>query len=385
MNYLGRLVAPSRFPSPIHQSRDRTIQAVVIHEHGEEDVMKWERFPAPVPHGSQILVRIVAAGINPVDFKMRKGPISDLLYPKPKIIGCDMSGVVLQAPPESLFQPGQRVYAMLPILGSHYGSYASECCLDESLLAPAVETFPLEELAALPLVSCTIIQALRPIRTAYNNETRGKKCFIQAGSGGLGTIAIQYCAHVLGMYVVTTCSIKNRDLVLGLGAAEFIDYQNEKIEDRLKDFDVFIDTIGYVSEELVLWSGNRILKKSFSNPSHYIRIASSPYGDKNGGEKISEMSADPFGMAIPEARIDRMITGYSKQFMGLFNGIRYHFILVHPDKDALMEMNDALRVGKVKPVIQSRFLIHEVVEAHRLIEQGHVAGKLILLNDEYHC
>jgi alcohol dehydrogenase len=210
------------------------MRAVVIHEHGGCEQMHYESVHSPIPQGRQVLVKICAAGVNPVDFKLRKGPISDLVYPKPKILGSDMSGVVLQAPPGSPFQVGDRVFAMLPFLGSTFGSYADECVIDENLLAPAVDSVPLADLASLPLVACAIVQAMRPVRQAFHNDTRDRKCLIQAGSGGVGTFAIQYCAHVLGMYVATTCSLANFELVRSLGASETIDYHSERLVDRIQ-------------------------------------------------------------------------------------------------------------------------------------------------------
>lgn len=381
MQSIARFLAPNRLPPSPLSDADHPMEAVVMYQHGPSSVLIYESSypsPIPAPGSRQVVVEVVAAGINPVDFKMRTGPVADFMYPKPKIIGSDIAGIVKSAPIDSKFKVGDRVYSMLPLLGTSFGGYASQCCVEESLLAHAPENIDLKELASIPLVACTIVQALRPVRAAFGNNTQGKKCFIQAGSGGVGTFAIQYCANVLGMYVSTTCSLRNAKLLKSLGAKEIIDYTLEKIEDRVEDYDVFLDTMGYLHENLVFQPGSKILKRSWSSPSHYIRIASSPYGQTKRESRV-QFAADPLGLAIPEARLDRMLEGYSKQVMGKWSGIRYHFILVHPDQAALEEVKIAMEEGKIRPVVQTFFNLQEASRAHDVIEEGHVTGKLVLL------
>jgi len=122
---------------------------------------------------------------------MRKGPIWDTIYPKPKIIGSDFAGIVKSAPSSSKFKIGDRVFGMLPLLGSQYGAYAEYVCIDEKLLAKAPENVDLEALAVIPLVACTVVQALKPVVKCYGDAIKGKKILIQAGSGGVGSLAIQ--------------------------------------------------------------------------------------------------------------------------------------------------------------------------------------------------
>ena len=159
-------VAPSRFPTSPTMSKDKTMHAIVMKRHGPPSVLEYvDNFPSPNPAvgTNQVLCNVVGAGCNPVDFKMRIGPIANTIYPKPKIIGSDFAGYVLQAPSNSKFKEGQRVFGMLPLLGSIYGCYADKVCIDESLLALAPDNVDLESLAVIPLVACTIVQALRPI------------------------------------------------------------------------------------------------------------------------------------------------------------------------------------------------------------------------------
>lgn len=384
INWIGRLFAPTRFPIPPIQDELHPMKAIVVKKHGPPEVLEYVDFPTPHPqHGSkQVVVDIVAAGINPVDFKLRKGPIADFLYPKPKVVGADMAGIVSFAPEGSCFKKGQRVYAMLPFLSVQYGSYAEKCCVDEDILALAPSNYPLVDVASIPLVATTVVQALRPVKDAYKENIKGKRIFITSGSGGLGTFAIQYCAKELGMYVATACSPKNFEFLKSLGANETIDYKTVKFEDYIANYDVVLDPMGYQNEEIVLYSGKPILKPSTAdNPSFYLRIASSPYGEHNSH---LHLSPDPLGMAIPEARLDRMFTSFSKQFVSnvfhwLPNGIRYYFVLVSSEKQALEEVCQAMEKGNIRPIIQEKIPLQEAVRAHHLLEEGHVIGKIVLV------
>jgi alcohol dehydrogenase len=316
-------------------------------------------------------VQVCAAGLNPLDFKLRQGPIADFLVPKPKILGQDISGRVINAPKGSCFQPGDKVFAMLPLLGTIYGGYASKCCVDEALLAKAPANVNLVELSCLPLALCTIVQALRPVVSAYKQQTAGKRCFVTAGTGGIGSLAVQYCSKVLGMEVTASCSSANSAFVKSLGAVNTLDYHTERIEEHVRDMDVVFDTLGYQHEEVVLAKGSSVLKP---RDAHYIRIASSPYRSST-----LTMSADPFGLAVPEARLDRLLTGYWKQLTSYaLTGTHYHFILVHPEAAALNEVAPYLQSGVIVPIVQQRFPLGQAAQAHLLLEQGHVRGKLVL-------
>lgn len=378
---LASVLSPGRFPPAPLQDTERTMRAVVIHRHGGPENLVLEDFPAPIPNprARHVLVEVSHAGLNPVDFKMRKYNISDLAYPKPKIIGSDISGRVLSAPTDSPFAVGDRVFGMLPLLGTQYGGYATQCCIDENYLCHAPDNVSLKDLSSIPLVACTIVGALRPVIEAFNGQTAGRKCFIQAGSGGVGTFAVQYCANVLGMLVATTCSPRNADLLLSLGASEVIDYHTERIEDRIRDYDVFIDVLGYKYEDIVLDSKSHILRRSGDFPSHYVRIASSPHVLEESDPHISR---DPFGVTIPEASPLRVMKGAVKQLFNMHSGIGYHFVLVKPDKLALQVAADAMKEGKIRAVIQEVIPLEEAARAHRELENGHVTGKLVLCVNE---
>lgn len=213
--------------------------------------------------------------------------------------------------------------------------------VDEKYLVACPDSATLLDMASVPLVGCTVIQAIRPVLKAFNNDVAGKKILIQAGGGGVGTFAIQYCSNVLGMYVTTTTSPKNFILVKGLGAKEVVDYKTEKIEDRVQNYDVFLD-IGNISETVVRRS--KVLRTTGLPPSHYIQIAASPYD----AESLKTFGTDPLGLAIPECRLDRVATGLLKEIISSFwSSIKFHSFFVEPDEETLEEIVDAFTSKKV--------------------------------------
>jgi NADPH:quinone reductase-like Zn-dependent oxidoreductase len=166
---------------------------------------------------------------------------------------------------------------------------------------------------------------------------------------------------------------------VSLGASEIIDYHTERIEDRIKDYDVFIDVLGYKYEDIVLDSKSHILRRSGEFPSHYIRIASSPHELEESDPHISR---DPLGLAIPEASAFRVVKGAAKQLFNSYSNIRYHFILVKPDKLALQVAAEAMKEGKIRAIIQAVIPLREAARAHIELEGGHVTGKLVLCVNE---
>ncbi len=271
---------------------------------------------------------------------------------------------------------------MLPLLGTQYGGYCANCCVDAANIVLAPDNVSLIECASISLVACTVYQGLKPVIDAFKGNTTGKKCFIQSGSGGVGLFAIQYCSKVLGMIVATTCSPKNFDLVKECGATTVIDYHTQKIEDFIENYDVFIDTMSYVYEEKVYNKNSKILNQNGPEPSHYINIASSPFGTSS---KEYSLSKDPIGMSIPEARIDRVLNGYLKSFFRNtlnLSSIKYHYVFVHPDKEALLAVSRALEESKITVHLHEILPLSEGKRAIEILESGNVSGKIVLLVDE---
>ena len=369
------LLAPGRFPPSPLASSTETMAAAVFRAHGGPEELNLEQFPKPEPQpgAAQVLIRVCGAGLNPVDFKMRRSSIPKVAYPVPKICGSDVSGVVVEAPEGSRFKAGDRVIAMLPLLGTQYGGYAEFACVDERSVAkvPTGQRAgaDLVELATLPLVACTVVQALRPVVAAMGGNTRGKRCLVQAASGGVGSLAVQYCANTLGMEVIGTCSAANADFVRSLGAAQVLDYRTQRFEEELSGLDVIVDPLAYMYEERTLGSPDLL-----RSGGHYVHIAGSAWQD-------DPASRDPIGVGIPEAAPHRVARGYLRALYGMLpwtGGPSYHFVFVHPDGAALEEIAAAVGRGEVRPVVCRRFALGEARDAQMFLEEGHARGKLVL-------
>jgi len=277
---------------PFHAKKDptETMRAVLYDvKDGVSRLYLDPSAPRPVIKKRQLLIKVVASSLNPVDFKFKRNAplVPSLIIPKPKIPGLDVSGVVVERGEEvgSEWAVGDHVVAMLPLLMTPWGAFAEYVAVDASLVArvdvPIRQhtddesgRMSLEDAASLPLVGLTVFQALQKAvdyerRNHQGADTsaplQGKKILIQAGAGGVGTFAIQYAKHVLGMHVATTASTGKSDFLKSLGADIVIDYRSTNFEDVIKDYDVVLDAMSWLYEA-------RTLSSSVLKPSgHYIR------------------------------------------------------------------------------------------------------------------
>lgn len=358
--------SPARFPRIAIPDTATPMTAAVYTRHGDADVIEVvDTYPRPRPAKGQVLVRVRAVGVNPVDFKMRQHPVSGMVFPKPQIPGTDIAGEVIDPNGVSGLSVGQRVFGMMPLLGSTWGGSAQFAPVDASLLAVMPDKMDFVEAAALPLVALTVMQGLDAAR-----PSPGQRVLIQAGSGGVGTFAIQYCRHALGLRVATTCSPRNEELVRSLGAEVVIDYHQQDFTRQIQDYDVVIDPLGYQYERKTLSSG--VLRRI---GGHYIHIAGSDW---------SRPQRDPLGLSIPEAAPHRVLRGYRKQLTRNLiarTGLpvaQYHFVFVHPDGARLTRLVPQLEAGKIKAVLDRTFPLSEIADAHRHVESGHTRGKVVI-------
>ncbi|CAM9692749.1 unnamed protein product [Discosporangium mesarthrocarpum] len=338
---------------------------------GSPEVLEFTpEIPRPCPVKGQVLIRITASSVNPVDCKFRAHPVARPFRPVPKIPGGDVSGTVVEAPAGSAFEVGNTVFALAPLLGQMWGTCAEYIAIDEKLVAPSPASIQdLAEASALPLVSLTIVQAMDPVVRSLG-DTQGKQVLIHAGAGGLGTFAIQYCKNVLGMCVACTCSSRNGALVRGLGADVVIDYTVQDFEEVCQDYDVVIDPLPYIYRGRSL----RVLKRQ---GGHYVHIASSPW-------RPGASDCDPLGLAIPEARADRMLGGAVRTLWGnissaLGRGPLLHGpVFVHPSGEELRHVSGWVDAGLIRPVVDRRYPLEKAAEAHAYVEEGHARGKVLV-------
>jgi alcohol dehydrogenase len=213
--------------------------AAFIDGYGQNQVLKVGNFPAPKPGPRDVLVKIHAASVNPVDFKLRDGKLCLLRpYRFPLILGHDCAGEVVQIGEKvTQFKIGDRIFSR-PRTG-RIGTFAEFIAIDQSEAAVMPLNLNYHEAASLPLVALTSWQALVDVAQLK----RGQKILIQAGSGGIGTFAIQLAKHI-GAEVWTTTSGKNLEFVKSLGADHVVNYRTEKFEERMNNLDVIFDTLG---------------------------------------------------------------------------------------------------------------------------------------------
>eukprot|EP00300_Choanocystis_sp_HF-7_P033018 c4507_g1_i2.p1 GENE.c4507_g1_i2~~c4507_g1_i2.p1 ORF type:complete len:271 (+),score=44.16 c4507_g1_i2:421-1233(+) len=266
----------------------------------------------------------------------------------------------------------------MPLIFSYWGSSADYLCIDASLVAKVPPSYTsqigrIKECATLPLVGLTVLQAMQPVVDSFET-TKGKKILIQAGAGGVGSFAIQYCKHVLGMFVATTCSASNESFVKSLGADLVIDYTSERFEDKVQNYDVVLDALAYLYEARTL--NSQVLAPS--HDAHYIHIASSAW-------QASDNDKDLFRLGIPEAKPAALAVGALKTILRtsirLIDKTRpkvHGPIFVHPDGEGMQEIARVLESGLVRPVVSRVFDITCLAEAHAYVEAGHSQGKVLI-------
>jgi NADPH:quinone reductase-like Zn-dependent oxidoreductase len=306
------------------------MKAIRIHSYGGPEVLKYEDAPRPKPRRGEVLIRVHAAGVNPVDWKVREGYLKGMLHHSlPLIPGWDLSGVVEKAGPRvTRFQKGDEVYSRPDI--ARNGAYAEYIVARESEVALKPKSIDHVHAAAVPLAALTAWQAL--FDTAELKA--GQKLLIHAAAGGVGHFAVQL-AKWKGAHVIGTASGKKHDLLRELGADETIDYTTQRFEDVVREVDVVLDTIAGDTQERS-WE---VLRK--------------------GGILVSILKRpSPEKAATHEAR-----GGY---------------VFVQPNAAELAEIATLIDSGKLRPVVETVLRLPEARRAQELNQAGHTRGKIVL-------
>ncbi|WP_289240979.1 NADP-dependent oxidoreductase [Delftia sp.] len=330
------------------------MKAFILESYGANRALQLADVPEPQLRDDEVLVQVHAAGVNQLDSKIRDGQFKLILpYRLPLILGHDVAGVVVKAGPSvRQFKPGDEVYARTDDF--RIGTFAEFVPVKESSLAPKPKGLTMEEAASIPLVGLTAWQVL--VETA--RLARGQKVFIQAGSGGVGTFAIQLARH-LGATVATTTSAANFDLVRGLGADVVIDYRTQDFEDVLHDYDVVLNS----QDGKALGKSLRVLK---------------------GGAKLVSISGPPdpaFGRNIAAPAFVRLVmrllsSGIRRRARS--RGIDYSFVFMKADGGQLREITRLIEAGAIRPVVDKVFAFESTNEALAYAEAGHAKGKVVI-------
>lgn len=330
------------------------MKAFIIERYGKADVVKMAEMPVPALGEEDVLVKIHAASINPLDFKIRDGAFKLILpYRLPLILGNDMAGTVTQVGAKvTQFKPGDEVYARPD--DDRIGTFAEFIAIKESAVAKKPSTLGMQEAASIPLVGLTAWQAL--VEKAQLQQ--GQKILIHAGSGGVGTFAIQLAKH-LGATVATTTGTANIEWVRQLGAEVVIDYKTTAFEDVLHDYDVVFDT-----------QGGDTLEKS-------LNVL------KRGGKLISIAGApDPqFAKDTQANWIVRMAThvlSYKIRKKAKRLGVSYSFLFMQANGQHLHEISRLIESGIIHPVLDRVFPFESTPDALAYVEKGRAKGKVVV-------
>lgn len=308
------------------------MQSLLINSYGTADVLKFQEAEIPKPGKNEVLVKVHAAAINPIDFKIRSGSMKFLTGSKfPKILGGDLAGIVEESFEGSAFKPGDKVFSMLSFKG---GGYAEYTAVPERSLCLMPQGIDFTDAAAIPLAGLTAYQAL----VTKGKIKPGLRVFINGASGGVGHLGVQI-AKSFGAHVVATCSAKNADFVKSLGADEVIDYQKTDIFKLNKKFDIIFDAVA---------------TGSFGSFSALLNIK---------GVYITTIPT--FG-------------AFLRQSLNFAFSRKCYPILAKPLGSDLKVLASLYEKGKLKPHVSKIFGLESGNEAHELLETNRVVGKLVL-------
>lgn len=333
------------------------MKAAYITRYGKIDDVQINEQPKPSLTENAVLVKVHAASINPLDLRVLEGEFKAILPVSfPFILGNDFAGTVVEVGPNvTQFKVGDEVYAKTDL----NGAFAEYTVVQQSSLALKPQNISMEQAAALPLVALTSWQALVEIAKVK----AGQKVLIHAGSGGVGSIAIQL-AKSLGATVATTTSDKNSGWVKELGADIIIDYKTTDFEQELKDYDVVLDTQGGKTLEKslnVLKGGGRLISIS-GPPDHAFAEAINP----NWFLKC----------VIP-------MLSWSIRHKAKKRGITYTFLFMQPNGQQLSKITELVEAGKIKPVVDQTYGFVQIKEALQYVNTGRSKGKVVLNIADY--
>ncbi|MGW7292145.1 NADP-dependent oxidoreductase [Streptomyces xiamenensis] len=331
------------------------MRAFTVQRYGDKAGVRPAELPEPPMGADDVLVRIHAAGVNPLDLKIRDGEFKAILpYRFPLVLGNDLAGVVDRVGSAvTRFAPGDEVYAR-PDKG-RIGTFAELIAVHQDDLAPKPATLTMTEAASLPLVALTAWQAL--VERAHVQP--GQKVLIHAGAGGLGSIAIQL-AKQLGAHVATTASTAKADLVKEFGADVVVDYKRQDFETVLSGYDVVLDSIG--GENLT--KSLRVLKPGGTA----ISVAGPP-----DPAFARELGANPF------LRLAMTALSLPVRLRARRRGVRYTFLFMKASGEQLRELTPLIDAGSIRPVIDRVFPFEETRQALEYVERGRPkAGKVVV-------
>mgnify|MGYP001455303410 FL=1 len=338
---------------------------ITLREYGDETKLKLEDgLTVPEPKPNQILVKVSASSVNPLDLMKREGYGKSIFERQrknifPWIIGCDFSGTVAEIGTNiNKFKIGDEVWGCSSNANS--GTHAEFVCIDVDEITHKPSRLDHLQAASLPYVAQTTWSAIIRWAGLRPQDLEGKKVFIQGGAGGVGCFSIQLFKS-MGCEIATTCSEKNMELVKSLGADHVIDYNISNFEEVLVDYDIAYDLLGDHVSDHAIGKCCSILKKTAD--SHYITLTH---------PLVSTMDTKGILLGAPHALYLRQMQKRK------FRPINIHWSIYRPSLSGLEQLTELVQDGTIKPIIDSVFKIEDIGQAHRKAATGHVSGKVII-------
>lgn len=330
------------------------MKAFTVNRYGKKETLQLSEVAEPIVNEYDVLVQVYSAGVNLLDSKIRNGEFKIFLnYKPPFILGHDVAGKITKVGSKvSKFKVGDEVYARPSDF--RIGTFAESISIHENDVAMKPKNISMEEAASIPLVGLTVWQAL----VEKANLQKGQKIFIQAGSGGVGTFAIQFAKH-LGATVATTTSAANFDLVKILGADIVIDYRKDDFENILKNYDVVLNSQDKESLEKSL----RILKPN----GKVISISGPP--DIDFAKQIN-------GGWFLKLAIKLLSAGVRKKAKQL--GVNFSFLFMRAQGEQLGQITQLIESGDIKPILDKVFPFEKTNEAMAYVESSRAKGKVVV-------
>ena len=332
-----------------------SMRAFFLDRYGGHEATQLREVPTPQPGAREILVRVHAAGLNPVDYKTREGKLKAIRnYPLPVVLGSELAGIVEACGGGvTRFAEGDRVFARVD--KDTLGAFAEHACVREDFAAKMPVSLDFVAAASMPLAGLTALQALRD----ELRVERGQRIFISGGAGGVGTFALQL-AKELGAEVSTTASARGEALVRRLGADVVVDYTQKRFDHELRDLDGAMDLVGGES-----------LARTFAVV-------------KRGGKVVSIAG-------VPEPETARKDLGRGAGLAALFwlasfgvrakarrHGVTYRYMFMHPSGTDLEHLATLADGGRLEAVVDRVFPFAEIGEAFAYLEKGRAKGKLVV-------
>lgn len=330
------------------------MKSFLIDRYAKGGPLRFGDSPEPELRDNDVMVEIHAASVNVLDNKIRDGEFKLILpYRLPLVLGNDVAGVVVRVGANvRKFKPGDEVYAR-PAQG-RIGTFAEYIAIDEADVALKPNNLTMEEAASIPLVALTAWQVL----VERANVQKGQKVLIHAGSGGVGTVAIQLAKH-LGAYVATTTSTGNIDLVKSLGADIVVDYKKDDFEKVLRGYDVVLNSLGKDTLEKSL----AVLKPG----GKLISISGPPDPD----------FARQNGLGWPLRQVMRLLSSGIRRKSKRLGG-SYSFLFMTANGGQLEKITSLIEAGDIRPVVDRVFPFEKTNEALDHVQTGRAKGKVVI-------